>query len=174
MPPLASSLSKLRHKLTTLSLFRRSRTPREIPPSVLASGTSSGSSSTGKSKFTSRAQCTCTSRVSDLLLLLRSLPPFPAAITDIQTFDDHLSLGSRSPYEVLGDGAGFVLAWSGSPRFYINQENKERELIQIEADTLVFASESSLVIDLFSHHSSDSLASPGLQRSAKPNGGKVS
>lgn len=47
--------------------------------------------------------------------------------------------GSRSPYEVLDHGAGFVLAWSGQPTFTINLPNKERELIQMDADRLVFA-----------------------------------
>ena len=49
------------------------------------------------------------------------------------------SKGSRSPYEVLEHGAGFVLAWSGAPTISINRTNREKELIQIEADRLDFA-----------------------------------
>ncbi|CDZ98518.1 Uncharacterized conserved protein [Phaffia rhodozyma] len=47
--------------------------------------------------------------------------------------------GSRNPYDIVEHGAGFVLAWTGKPRLMINQPNEERELVQIEADSLLFA-----------------------------------
>lgn len=49
------------------------------------------------------------------------------------------SIGSRNPYDILELGAGFVLAWTGKPRLRINQPNEQRELVQIEAESLMFA-----------------------------------
>jgi hypothetical protein len=47
--------------------------------------------------------------------------------------------GSRDPYEIIGDGAGFVLCWSGRPRLQIGFENEQKELLQIESDEMLLA-----------------------------------
>jgi hypothetical protein len=47
--------------------------------------------------------------------------------------------GSRDPYEVNGNGAGFVVCWSGNPRLRIGYDNPEKELMQIESDEMLFA-----------------------------------
>jgi hypothetical protein len=69
-------------------------------------------------------ECTLSLLKKALLTLLTTLFP---------------STGSRSPYEILQTGAGFVLGWSGKPRWVIGHPNEERELIQISAERLVFA-----------------------------------
>ncbi|KAJ6485160.1 golgi-body localization protein domain-containing protein [Mycena vitilis] len=47
--------------------------------------------------------------------------------------------GSRDPYNVNGAGAGFVLAWQGSPKLLIAKENDDKELIQVISDSMVIA-----------------------------------
>ncbi|KAJ7047262.1 golgi-body localization protein domain-containing protein [Mycena alexandri] len=47
--------------------------------------------------------------------------------------------GLRDPYNVNGAGAGFLLAWQGSPRLLIAQENQDKELIQVTSDSMVIA-----------------------------------
>lgn len=48
-------------------------------------------------------------------------------------------IGSRDPYEITGHGAGFVLAWMGSPRIRIGYDNPGRELVQITSDQMVLS-----------------------------------
>jgi hypothetical protein len=47
--------------------------------------------------------------------------------------------GSRDPHDIVGDGAGFVLCWSGRPRLRIGHPNEQRELLQVEGDQMVIA-----------------------------------
>ncbi|KAJ6539449.1 golgi-body localization protein domain-containing protein [Mycena capillaripes] len=47
--------------------------------------------------------------------------------------------GSRDPYNVTGAGAGFALAWQGSPRLLVGHENSDKELIQVKSDSMVIA-----------------------------------
>ncbi|WVF69291.1 hypothetical protein IAT40_004067 [Kwoniella sp. CBS 6097] len=52
----------------------------------------------------------------------------------------HLHMkGSRDPYDVVGLGAGFALAWRGNTKLLINQPNPDHEAIQIVADQLLVA-----------------------------------
>jgi hypothetical protein len=51
----------------------------------------------------------------------------------------YLSTGSRDPYEITGNGAGFVLAWMGDPRIRIGYDNPEKELIQIFSKQMVLS-----------------------------------
>ncbi|WVQ96789.1 hypothetical protein IAU59_003896 [Kwoniella sp. CBS 9459] len=52
----------------------------------------------------------------------------------------HLHMkGSRDPYDVIGLGAGFALAWRGNTKLLINQPNPDHEAIQIVADQLLVA-----------------------------------
>ncbi|KAG2013550.1 hypothetical protein CC2G_010449 [Coprinopsis cinerea AmutBmut pab1-1] len=54
--------------------------------------------------------------------------------------DLHVYLkGLRSPYDTYGHGAGFVLAFQGSPRIKIGYENEQKELIQITSDLMSMA-----------------------------------
>ena len=59
------------------------------------------------------------------------------APTSLMTFEK--LIGSRDPYEITGHGAGFVLAWMGSPRIRIGYDNPERELVQITSDQMVLS-----------------------------------
>ncbi|KAJ7179036.1 golgi-body localization protein domain-containing protein [Mycena filopes] len=47
--------------------------------------------------------------------------------------------GLRDPYNINGAGAGFVLAWQGSPRLLVAQENHDKELIQVTSDSMIIA-----------------------------------
>ncbi|KAF8195786.1 golgi-body localization protein domain-containing protein [Mycena galopus ATCC 62051] len=47
--------------------------------------------------------------------------------------------GLRDPYIVNGAGAGFVLAWQGSPRLLIGYENEDKELIQVKSESMAIA-----------------------------------
>ncbi|KAK7061817.1 golgi-body localization protein domain-containing protein [Favolaschia claudopus] len=47
--------------------------------------------------------------------------------------------GTRDPYIVNGAGAGFVLAWQGSPKLMIGHSNDDRELIQVTSSSMVIA-----------------------------------
>ena len=47
--------------------------------------------------------------------------------------------GSRDPYTVLHNGAGFALCWSGNIRILIDQPNADGELIQVISDTMSVA-----------------------------------
>ncbi|KAJ7638917.1 golgi-body localization protein domain-containing protein [Roridomyces roridus] len=58
--------------------------------------------------------------------------------------------GLRDPYNIIGAGAGFVLAWRGKPKLLIAQPNDDNELIQVLSDSMVIA------IPDFSHLSAES------------------
>ncbi|CCM03163.1 uncharacterized protein FIBRA_05285 [Fibroporia radiculosa] len=45
--------------------------------------------------------------------------------------------GSRDPYGLSGDGAGFALSWRGDPCVFIGQPNEQGELIQVKSDTML-------------------------------------
>ncbi|PFH52812.1 hypothetical protein AMATHDRAFT_139321 [Amanita thiersii Skay4041] len=47
--------------------------------------------------------------------------------------------GSHNPYDTIGTGAGFVLAWQGNSKLLINCNNVDKELFQVTSDTLIFA-----------------------------------
>jgi len=47
--------------------------------------------------------------------------------------------GSRDPYTVLHNGAGFALCWSGNTRILVGQPNADGELIQVISDTMSVA-----------------------------------
>ncbi|TFK23245.1 hypothetical protein FA15DRAFT_705606 [Coprinopsis marcescibilis] len=47
--------------------------------------------------------------------------------------------GTRSPYEMVESGAGFVLAWEGSPRIKLGFENVQKELIQVTSEAMTFS-----------------------------------
>jgi hypothetical protein len=48
-------------------------------------------------------------------------------------------LGSRDPYNLLGNGAGFVLCWKGNPEVLIGQRNQDSELIQVISQSMIMA-----------------------------------
>lgn len=58
------------------------------------------------------------------------------------------TIGTRDPHIVVGDGAGFVLCWSGNPQLRIGFENNEKEFAQLHSETMVLAIPES--VDLFS------------------------
>lgn len=45
--------------------------------------------------------------------------------------------GSRDPYEILGNGAGFALCWTGHPEIFVGHHFDEKELIQFRGDRMV-------------------------------------
>ena len=45
--------------------------------------------------------------------------------------------GSRDPYSLQGEGAGFALCWSGNIRWKMGFPNKDREFLQIHSDNFV-------------------------------------
>ncbi|TFK75811.1 hypothetical protein BDN72DRAFT_809463 [Pluteus cervinus] len=47
--------------------------------------------------------------------------------------------GSRDPYCVDGEGAGFVLAWKGSPNLVLNGENDAGEFAQLTSQSMIIA-----------------------------------
>lgn len=47
--------------------------------------------------------------------------------------------GSRDPYTVLHNGAGFALCWSVNTRILVGQPNEDDELIQAISDTMSVA-----------------------------------
>ncbi|KAG5725006.1 UPF0648 protein C3H5.09c [Termitomyces sp. T112] len=47
--------------------------------------------------------------------------------------------GSRDPYKLDNEGAGFVLAWLGNTKLLIARENKDRELMQVISDSMFIA-----------------------------------
>lgn len=44
--------------------------------------------------------------------------------------------GSRDPYILDNDGAGFVLCWQGEPQIAIGSRNKDHELVQVTSDSM--------------------------------------
>ncbi|KAH8105900.1 golgi-body localization protein domain-containing protein [Cristinia sonorae] len=50
----------------------------------------------------------------------------------------HLHLkGSRNPYELRDNGAGFALCWKGHPQILLGQPNEQNELIQVISDSML-------------------------------------
>ncbi|KAI0939194.1 hypothetical protein AcV5_000680 [Taiwanofungus camphoratus] len=50
----------------------------------------------------------------------------------------HLHMkGSRDPFELGGNGAGFALCWLGNPQLLVGQQNDENELIQMISETML-------------------------------------
>ena len=47
--------------------------------------------------------------------------------------------GSRDPYQISGTGAGFVLAWRGSPTITAGYGDADKELIQVESERMMLA-----------------------------------
>lgn len=47
--------------------------------------------------------------------------------------------GSYDPYQVVGHGAGFALAWHRNTQMRIGLPNEQSETIQISADELLIA-----------------------------------
>ncbi|CAE6347030.1 unnamed protein product [Rhizoctonia solani] len=45
--------------------------------------------------------------------------------------------GSRDPYEISGNGAGFALSWSGHPEITLGYNPEEKELVQFRGDRMV-------------------------------------
>ncbi|KAG6911191.1 hypothetical protein DXG01_003058 [Tephrocybe rancida] len=44
--------------------------------------------------------------------------------------------GSRDPYKLNDEGAGFMLSWLGNTKFLIARKNEDRELIQVISDSM--------------------------------------
>ncbi|KAF9008973.1 golgi-body localization protein domain-containing protein [Cyathus striatus] len=47
--------------------------------------------------------------------------------------------GSRNPYKLHDDGAGFVLCWQGDPELRVGYTNDEGELIQVTSNSMLIA-----------------------------------
>lgn len=45
--------------------------------------------------------------------------------------------GSRDPYELLGNGAGFAKVWRGNVKFLLGHANKDQEFLQIKSDQCI-------------------------------------
>jgi len=45
-------------------------------------------------------------------------------------------LGTRDPYMLHDEGAGFALCWKGHPKLLIGFPNDANELIQVSSDTM--------------------------------------
>jgi hypothetical protein len=46
------------------------------------------------------------------------------------------TLGTRDPYTLHDEGAGFGLCWKGNPKLLIGFSNDVNELIQVSSDTM--------------------------------------
>lgn len=44
-----------------------------------------------------------------------------------------LSIGSRDPHMLSGQGAGFALEWKGNPKFTIGHSPEDKELLQLRS-----------------------------------------
>jgi len=65
--------------------------------------------------------------------------------------DVHLALkGSRDPYSLVGDGAGFVMCWRGDVRWDLNVYEDPRKVIQVDSEEFVLA-----IPDFTNHVSED-------------------
>ncbi|ESA43385.1 hypothetical protein GE21DRAFT_4791 [Neurospora crassa] len=61
--------------------------------------------------------------------------------------DVHLALkGSRDPYEVTGDGAGFLMCWRNDVRFNINVDDDPKKFMTVDSGECVLA------VPDYSHH----------------------
>lgn len=49
------------------------------------------------------------------------------------------ALGLRDPYELAGEGAGFVLSWQGHTKLLIGHANSNNEIVQVISDSMVIA-----------------------------------
>lgn len=47
--------------------------------------------------------------------------------------------GSRDPYQLDNEGAGFVLTWLGNTKLLIARKNEDRELMQVISDSMFIA-----------------------------------
>ncbi|KAG6857080.1 hypothetical protein H0H87_009641 [Tephrocybe sp. NHM501043] len=47
--------------------------------------------------------------------------------------------GSRDPYQLDNEGAGFMLAWNGNTKLFVARKNEYRELIQMISDSMFIA-----------------------------------
>jgi hypothetical protein len=45
-------------------------------------------------------------------------------------------LGTRDPYILHDEGAGFALCWKGNPKLLIGFPNDVNEIIQVSSDTM--------------------------------------
>ncbi|EGG04706.1 uncharacterized protein MELLADRAFT_78278 [Melampsora larici-populina 98AG31] len=45
--------------------------------------------------------------------------------------------GSRDPYELLGNGAGFAKVWRGNVKFLLGHDNEDQEFLQIKSDQCI-------------------------------------
>ncbi|KAH7921808.1 hypothetical protein BV22DRAFT_1114199 [Leucogyrophana mollusca] len=55
------------------------------------------------------------------------------------SFTDEVRLyikGTRDPYTLQNDGAGFALCWQGHPKILIGFDNDDKELVQVLSDTM--------------------------------------
>lgn len=49
------------------------------------------------------------------------------------------TLGLRDPYELTGEGAGFVLSWQGHTKLLIGHPNSNNEVVQVISDSMIIA-----------------------------------
>ncbi|KAL7273053.1 Protein SABRE [Rhizina undulata] len=70
--------------------------------------------------------------------------------------DVHLTLkGSRDPYELTGDGAGFVLCWRGDVNWQIGREPDDpKQFMTVDSEEFLMA------VPDFTHHARDNFESP--------------
>lgn len=47
--------------------------------------------------------------------------------------------GSRDPYEIHDNGAGFALCWQGKPEIRIGYENQQKDLVQVMSEGMLIA-----------------------------------
>ena len=60
-------------------------------------------------------------------------------IDDLLRIVTHASTGSRDPYKLSDDGAGFVLSWQNNVKILVVEKNDDAELIQITSDSMCIA-----------------------------------
>ena len=51
----------------------------------------------------------------------------------------YASSGSRDPYKLNDDGAGFVLSWQNNVKIFVGGKNDDAEFIQITSDSMCIA-----------------------------------
>ncbi|KAF4601061.1 hypothetical protein EYR38_005710 [Pleurotus pulmonarius] len=54
--------------------------------------------------------------------------------------------GLRDPYELAGEGAGFVLSWQGHTKLLIGHANSNNEIVQVISDSMVIAVPSQVIL----------------------------
>ena len=60
-------------------------------------------------------------------------------IDDLLSVTTHASSGSRDPYNLSDDGAGFVLSWQNNVKILVGGKNDDAEFIQITSDSMCIA-----------------------------------